>query len=605
MKKLLLRLAHVVVIALVGIFGEYAPVNESFGKYAFWLAFAIGLVKLIYDCAIEFKKGNIFNRHLPVAISLTVLFVFGTNLTVILAIILYFATDILCDYISSGYDKKAENLSKIIPAKARVYKDGKMIEINSDDLRPGRIVVVKQGEIIPSDGRLFNQSGEVDVSFLTGKRKTAKVSKDQDVFAGSINMGKTIQVEITKSQEDSIFMHMIRKAQNAMDEKNDGFIDNMKKYNKRAYVLFVVAALVVSFGPPMIGGFEYGPWISRGMLLLAAVGFDRLPYIVEITTRSLIYDLFFKGVVTDRNAVYKMADTTGILLEKSQRFAEGVYIIDHIEEEGCSKEELITMAGHLEYFSDHLIARALVDGYIQVARYQGVVDINPVKISLVDSFEEIKGKGVTGNVAGKFTCVGNRKLMELLNIKNLPESDEFDLIYVAINQQYCGCFAMKYIQKPGVEDVYAAWSDAGISKYAILDGREEDISAELKNEIEDGEKIAFVGVDNHHGESKHVDLSVIVDCLENKMISRGDMEMMDCKLSDIAEVKALINTKLSSAMVKVYILAAVKVVYIVSAIMSLPVYIPILLDAIAEVLVVKKLFKDHRRKKVNLDLEDE
>ena len=605
MKKLLLRLAHVVVIALVGIFGEYAPVNESFGKYAFWLAFAIGLVKLIYDCAIEFKKGNIFNRHLPVAISLTVLFVFGTNLTVILAIILYFATDILCDYISSGYDKKAENLSKIIPAKARVYKDGKMIEIKSDDLRPGRIVVVKQGEIIPSDGRLFNQSGEVDVSFLTGKRKTAKVSKDQDVFAGSINMGKTIQVEITKSQEDSIFMHMIRKAQNAMDEKNDGFIDNMKKYNKRAYVLFVVAALVVSFGPPMIGGFEYAPWISRGMLLLAAVGFDRLPYIVEITIESLIYDLFFKGVVTDRNAVYKMADTTGILLEKSQRFAEGVYIIDHIEEEGCSKEELITMAGHLEYFSDHLIARALVDGYIQVARYQGVVDINPVKISLVDSFEEIKGKGVTGNVAGKFTCVGNRKLMELLNIKNLPESDEFDLIYVAINQQYCGCFAMKYIQKPGVEDVYAAWSDAGISKYAILDGREEDISAELKNEIEDGEKIAFVGVDNHHGESKHVDLSVIVDCLENKMISRGDMEMMDCKLSDIAEVKALINTKLSSAMVKVYILAAVKVVYIVSAIMSLPVYIPILLDAIAEVLVVKKLFKDHRRKKVNLDLEDE
>ena len=605
MKKLLLRLAHVVVIALVGIFGEYAPVNESFGKYAFWLAFAIGLVKLIYDCAIEFKKGNIFNRHLPVAISLTVLFVFGTNLTVILAIILYFATDILCDYISSGYDKKAENLSKIIPAKARVYKDGKMIEINSDDLRPGRIVVVKQGEIIPSDGRLFNQSGEVDVSFLTGKRKTAKVSKDQAVFAGSINMGKTIQVEITKSQEDSIFMHMIRKAQNAMDEKNDGFIDNMKKYNKRAYVLFVVAALVVSFGPPMIGGFEYAPWISRGMLLLAAVGFDRLPYIVEITIESLIYDLFFKGVVTDRNAVYKMADTTGILLEKSQRFAEGVYIIDHIEEEGCSKEELITMAGHLEYFSDHLIARALVDGYIQVARYQGVVDINPVKISLVDSFEEIKGKGVTGNVAGKFTCVGNRKLMELLNIKNLPESDEFDLIYVAINQQYCGCFAMKYIQKPGVEDVYAAWSDAGISKYAILDGREEDISAELKNEIEDGEKIAFVGVDNHHGESKHVDLSVIVDCLENKMISRGDMEMMDCKLSDIAEVKALINTKLSSAMVKVYILAAVKVVYIVSAIMSLPVYIPILLDAIAEVLVVKKLFKDHRRKKVNLDLEDE
>ncbi|MEN2549077.1 hypothetical protein, partial [Acinetobacter baumannii] len=83
------------------------------------------------------------------------------------------------------------------------------------------------------------------------------------------------------------------------------------------------------------------------------------------------------------------------------------------------------MAGHIEYFSDHLIAKALVDGYIQVARYQGVVDINPVKISLVDSFEEIKGKGVTGNVAGKFTCVGNKKLMDLLNIKNLPHSDEF------------------------------------------------------------------------------------------------------------------------------------------------------------------------------------
>lgn len=604
MKKLVLRLVHVVIIALAGIFGEYAPVSENIGKYVFWAAFGIGFIKLVCDFALEVKEGKYFNRYLTMAVSTGVLFYFGNYLSVILTMIIFFAVDILCDYIALSHDKKAENLSKIIPAKARVYNDGKLVEIDAKDLLPGRIAIVKQGEIIPSDGRLFNQGGEVDISFLTGKRKTAKVTKDQDVFAGSINMGKTMQVEITKHQDDSIFVHMIRKTQNAMNNEEDGFIDNLKMWSKVGYGIIVAATLILSFGPPMIGGFEYEPWIYRGMILLTAASFDKIPYIIEITVKSLIYDLFFKGVVTDRDAVYNMADTTGILLEKSQRFAEGIYVIDHIEEVGCSKEELITMAGHIEYFSDHLIAKALVDGYIQVARYQGVVDINPVKISLVDSFEEIKGKGVTGNVAGKFTCVGNKKLMDLLNIKNLPHSDEFELIYVAIDQKYCGCFALKYMQKPGVEDVYAAWSDAGISKYAILEGREEDVSSELRSEIGENEKIAFVGVDNHHGESKHADVCVIVDCLENKMLSNGDMEMMDCKLSDIADVKSLINNNLSHGMKLVYFLAGAKVVYIVSALMALPLCIPVLLDGIVEGFVVRSLFKAHKRPKKGTELEE-
>ena len=182
--------------------------------------------------------------------------------------------------------------------------------------------------------------------------------------------------------------------------------------------------------------------------------------------------------------------------------------------------------------------------------------------------------------------------MELLNIKNLPEEENFEVIYVAIDQVYCGYIALEYLRKPGVEDVYAAWSDSGITKYAVLDGKGDEITAQLRDEIADDEKIAYVGMDNHHGESDFADLSVIIDCYDNKLMFKGDIEMMDGSLTDVAIIKEQIaacfdDVKLKSA----GIFVSKFLLYILSAIFALPLYMPMIIDGIIESIVLKKTYK--------------
>ncbi len=591
MKGQIFRLVHVVLIALIGTFAEFAPVSGSIDKYAFFVAFGIGAIKILYDFVLEVKKGNYLNRNLIMAITSSCLMILGFYLQVIVAIIVFLSIGMIGDYLISKRSKRAENLSGILPKEVTVFVNGDETKISIEELEIGRIVVVENGQIIPADGRIFRGKAKLELSFLTGSRRTVDVDKDDHVYGGAINRGETIQVEITSSVEESIFSQMINKAQNAMNDP-DEFSNKIGLISKGISILFIISGIIVSIAPPIIGGYEYGPWIYRGMLLLMAASFDRITGIVNISITSLIYDLFFDGILTNRKSLYDLDKTTGILLERSQRFAEGTYKISHIHEDGKSKEELITLAAHLEYFSDHIIAKTIVDGFIQVARYEGIVDINPVRINLVDNFEEIKGKGVTGNVAGQFVCVGNKKLMELLNIKNLPEEENFEVIYVAIDQVYCGYIALEYLRKPGVEDVYAAWSDSGITKYAVLDGKGDEITAQLRDEIADDEKIAYVGMDNHHGESDFADLSVIIDCYDNKLMFKGDIEMMDGSLTDVAIIKEQIaacfdDVKLKSA----GIFVSKFLLYILSAIFALPLYMPMIIDGIIESIVLKKTYK--------------
>lgn len=582
MKNMAFKIAHIAVICLILMFGEYAPVSEKISMYAMIVAYIVAILKILYDCIAELKERNILNRQMVIIVAASGIFFVGYQSQAIIAMLSFLILEALYEFVLQKKTDYRERVKVILPKTATVFKNSNEMTVDADALVAGNIVVVKNGEKIPADGNVFVGKTTLDIGVLCGGQKSVEVQKEDRVYGGSVNLGKTIQVEITAPLAESMIFKMISRTEEAMDGTDD-YVKKTTLLTRGLSMIIILGALVTALLPPMVWGYEYAPWTYKGMIILLMISFDRLPKLMNKSTISLIYNLFVKGILIRRSSMKTLAEVRGILLEKSKRFAEGAYRIDFIECEEVSKEELITFAAHIEYFSDHLIAKTIVDGFIQVARYEGVADINPVRINAVSDFEEIEGKGVTGKLAGKFICVGNRELMKLLNIKNLPSRDDRELVYVAIDQKYSGCIGLEYKQKAGVEDVYTAWSDAGIGKYAILDGNENEIVEELRDKLGEG-KVAFVGVDNHHKEGDTTDMSIIMDGFENRLQAQGDMLVMDGTLSDIAETKNKIIATFKKGKLGTVVAVLLKIaLYCVCAAVSAPVFIPLIIDGVSEI----------------------
>lgn len=158
---------------------------------------------------------------------------------------------------------------------------------------------------------------------------------------------------------------------------------------------------------------------------------------------------------------------------------EGTYSVHHIRNIDCGKEEMLTFAAHLSCFSNLAEDRAIVDAFMQMARYEGLPASSALRKSLVTGFEAIEDKGLSGHIGGRFICTGTVDMMKLLNIGDVETEDGYKLVHVACNQKYMGYIALSYEADQGAETVYNAWADAGITKYAVFGKDPEGIYEEL------------------------------------------------------------------------------------------------------------------------------
>ena len=159
----------------------------------------------------------------------------------------------------------------------------------------------------------------------------------------------------------------------------------------------------------------------------------------------------------DIKAFERASAVDRVMVEKTLGLGEGTYSVHHIRNIDCGKEEMLTFAAHLSCFSNLAEDRAIVDAFMQMARYEGLPASSALRKSLVTGFEAIEDKGLSGHIGGRFICTGTVDMMKLLNIGDVETEDGYKLVHVAYNQKYMGYIALSYEADQEAETVYNAW----------------------------------------------------------------------------------------------------------------------------------------------------
>lgn len=589
MKTRILNIVTIVLIILLCLFGAYAPVTKAISYYALLGGFALAAVKLVLSYVGAVKKGNYFSGEIFTAVAGTLLFFAGQTAASVAVMVVYIIAGEVLEMLWGREAAVAEGIRKALPEIAFVMKEGEEVEIPASEVEVGNIVIVHEGEKIPADGVVFRGSGIINGRAFN-REESIEVSEGREVLAGYINEGETIQVEVTAPLEKSLLAEAI----GAVEKGAAEVLHQEAKFRliEKGLAMVAVVAAICACAVPFIGwGVEIGDTAGFVAAALLVAGINKLAEISKYATSIFVYEKLKKGVaVAGKTKLETLTKVESVILEKNTKIAEGHYeVVSIVDSEEVSKEEILTFAAHMEYFSKHGIGRAIVRAFKELARYEGLNEETAIRFAAVSHFEEIPNKGVTGRLGGKFVCVGSDKLMGLLNISEVPDSDELTTVHVAVDQEYVGSIMLKYIPKDGMEDVYTVWNDSGIKNYAILNNNLEEILEGLKEFQSEDAATAYMGTSCVEETEGKVDLSVMVDVVRNKHWCQcGDIFVADEDLTAISSLKEEFADKEKSIAYKNIGLIAGKIaVYGASAAMGISLIVPAVLDCVGTAVIAK------------------
>jgi Cu+-exporting ATPase len=383
--------------------------------------------------------------------------------------------------VSKGKTSEAiKKLGSLRPKMAAVIKDGKIIEVEVEEVEVGDIVLVKPGEKIPVDGRVVSGQTSIDESMLTGESMPVKKRIGDHVVGASINKNGSIQIETKATGEDTTLSHIIKLVEDAQGSKAP--IARMADIISGYFVPVVIVIAMVSSSLWYLAG-KLG-WIELNndpsifaLTIFIAVLVIACPCSLGLATPTAIMvgtgmgaknGILIKGgeaLETTHKLNYIIFDKTGTITLGKPVVTD---IIEAEENKIIKKEKLLQLAGSLETYSEHPLGEAIVEK----------VKTKEIKLLKVSKFNSITGMGIVGVIEEKTILVGNEKLMVKNNIKILPKDKEkIDKLakqgktpmMIAIEGKFSGIIAVADPIKESSRKAIQNLKDMGI-KVAMITG---------------------------------------------------------------------------------------------------------------------------------------
>ncbi|MEG2247110.1 MAG: HAD-IC family P-type ATPase, partial [Peptostreptococcaceae bacterium] len=273
----------------------------------------------------------------------------------------------------------------------------------------------KPGERVPLDGVIVSGDTLVDSSALTGESMPSKKKTGDEILAGCINNTNVIEVKVTSEFENSTVARILELVQNASSKKasTEKFITKFARYYTP---IVVVCALALAIIPSIvIEGANPSEWIYRALIFLVVIG------------GSSKKGILIKG----GNYLESLKDIDTVVFDKTGTLTKGAFKVTQINNVGISKGELLKYAAICERYSNHPIAKSILEEY----ETSNNTSIDEIKI---DNHKEVSGKGVITQIKDKRIFVGNSKLMKSNGIVVPDEEYIGTVVYVAVNDEYKG-----------------------------------------------------------------------------------------------------------------------------------------------------------------------
>lgn len=413
------------------------------------------------------------------------------------AVMLFYQIGELFQSVAVGKSRKnIAALMDIRPDYANLMVDGKLEQVDPDDVEVGTEIVVDPGEKVPIDGVIVEGNTTLNTGALTGESVPRDAKTGDDVISGCINMSGRITVRTTKPFGESTVSKILDLVENSAmkKSKSENFITKFARYYTPAVCYSALALAVL---PPLIRLLAGHPamwaeWITRALTFLVISCPCALVISIPLSFFGGIGCASKNGIlVKGSNYLEALADTKYIVCDKTGTLTKGVFQVTGVyPAPGVDKKVLLGLAAYAESGSHHPISQSLKDAYGQ-----------PLKEGRVSAIQEIAGHGVQALVDGHPVAVGNAKLMEKIGADLPGARTDGTTVYVAAGGKYIGCIVISDVVKPTAKAAMAALKENGVKMTVMLTGdakaAADRVAAEIgmdrvESELLPGDKVAQV-----------------------------------------------------------------------------------------------------------------
>ena len=492
-KKMLIR---IIVAAILVVVFSLLPI-EGYVKFGL---FMIPYLVIGYDILKKAGKGimnrQVFDENFLMAVATMGAILLGDYKEGVSVMLFYQIGELFQSYAVGKSRRNISDLMDIRPDYANIEKDGKLEQVDPDEVEIGSIIVVQPGEKVPIDGIVVEGSSTLNTSALTGESVPQDAKCGDEIVSGCINMSGVLKIQTTKEFGESTVSKILDLVENASSQKSrsENFISKFAKYYTPAVCYGAVALAVL---PPLVRMLfmglspEWGDWIYRALTFLVISCPCALVISIPLSFFAGIGGASKAGVlVKGSNYLETLSQTKYVVFDKTGTMTQGVFEVSGVHHNEMEEEKLLEYAALAECSSSHPISKSLQKAYGK-----------EIDRSRVTDMEEISGNGVTAKVDGVSVAAGNEKLMEKLGIEFVACSHVGTVVHMAVDGKYAGHILISDTVKPHAKQAIKELKKCGVKKTIMLTGDRKNIAdyvakdlgiQEVYSELLPGDKVSKV-----------------------------------------------------------------------------------------------------------------
>ena len=510
-KKMLVRII-ITAVMLVGL--KFIPLTGIPQLAAYLIAYLVIGYDILKKAGKGILNGRAFDENFLMAIAtlgaffLAVWTKSGDYVEGIAVMLFYQIGELFQSYAVGKSRRNISALMDIRPDYANIEQDGKLEQVDPDEVAVGSVIVVQPGEKVPLDGVVVSGSASLNTSALTGESLPRDVKEGDEIISGCIDMNGVLKVRTTKEFGESTVSKILDLVENASSRKSrsEAFISRFARiYTPAVCISAVVLAIALPVVRLALGlAPDWTSWIYRALTFLVVSCPCALVISIPLSFFAGIGGASKEGIlIKGSNYLEALSESKYVVFDKTGTLTQGVFEVTGVHHSEMEEVKLLEYAALAECASSHPISKSLQKAYGR-----------EIDRSRVSDIEEISGHGIVAKVDGHAVAAGNSKLMRKLGISYQDCHSVGTIIHMAIDGKYAGHIVISDVVKPHSGEAIAALKKSGVAKTVMLTGDSKRVADQVAAEL---------GIDEVHSELLPGDK---VDEVEKLLAQKGSREKL-------------------------------------------------------------------------------
>ena len=456
-----------------------------------WMRFGLYLIPYLiagYDILRKALKGiqnrQVFDENFLMAVATVgaialALYERSGDYTEAIAVMLFYQIGEWFQSYAVGRSRRnISELMDIRPDYANVEQDGKLEQVDPDEVSIGTVIVVQPGEKVPIDGTVVEGASTLNTAALTGESLPREVREGDEIISGCVNMTGLLKIRTTREFGESTVSKILDLVENASSRKSrsEDFISRFARVYTPAVCFAALAlAILVPLARTLLLGLPAGwsVWVYRALTFLVASCPCALVISIPLSFFAGIGGASNAGVlVKGSNYLETLSQTKTVVFDKTGTLTQGVFEVNGIHHHEMENEKLVEYAALAESASSHPISKSLQRAYGREIDRSRVTDV-----------QEISGSGVIAKVDGVEVAAGNDKLMDRLGVPYIPCHSVGTIIHMAVGGKYAGHIVISDEEKPPAREAVQALRSAGVHRTVMLTGDAKPVADQVAQSL--------------------------------------------------------------------------------------------------------------------------